>query len=554
VEFNPYAEFDSIIKLFNVRAREKRIKLISFIDPGLPMSIISDPLRIKQILSNLLSNAIKFTPEEGAVSIDIILSVKTGGSCMITFSVADTGLGIPLRKQKQIFEAFTQADSSITRRFGGTGLGLSISSNLVRLLGGEIKIESEPGVGSRFYFEIECGIKNPDSLSSSFYNRNEINACIYHSMLTEELVVKNIESYLIGFNCRVTRAVTISELMTNRYEILFIAYSSGMKINIEDAIVINDRPLVIIAEAGSDDLSAETGGFSTGRIYHPLTPEMVSDAIAGSIEPGVGRSAVNTETDKGRTFRFAGRVLVGEDNRTNQKLMTLLLGDYGIDVDMAGNGLDVFDRFRKGDYDLVLMDVNMPVADGMETTRMIREFEDDKGRDHTPIVALTARALKGERETIMSSGMDGYLTKPIEMDRLEAVLTKYLKSLEVISVSGIENVPVESPPEVAYNIDSVAEELMIPASVLLEIGKEFFKETVDQIDSLEKAILNSSFNDLREISHKIKGAALNMRFKKLSEMLENVEEKSVIIDEGFNFAELISAIRNEIDKLKLFFT
>jgi signal transduction histidine kinase len=168
VEFDPYTEFESVIRLFNVKAQEKGIKLISFVDPLLPTGIKADPLRLKQVMSNLLSNAIKFTPENGTVIAEIKLFRVKDNICMINFSVSDTGIGIPERKQKQIFEAFTQADSSVTRRYGGTGLGLSICSNLVKLMGSEIVVESRMGIGSKLYFTIEAEISRGRTMKDSF--------------------------------------------------------------------------------------------------------------------------------------------------------------------------------------------------------------------------------------------------------------------------------------------------------------------------------------------------------------------------------------------------
>ncbi len=299
IDFNTYEELNTLADLFRAKASEKSVSLTFKMDKNIPKALVSDPLRIKQVIANLLSNAIKFTPRNGRV--ELIIGYKNGH---LNVSVKDNGIGIPEDKQKDIFKAFSQAESSTTRKFGGTGLGLTISSRLVKMLGGELKIESKPGHGSRFYFSIpvEVGV-----------------------------------------------------------------YKRKIKRSNNSARQINGR-----------------------------------------------------------------RILLVEDNKANQMFMSLILKKFGLIFDIANDGNEAIEAFKNNYYDLILMDENMPNLNGIEATKIILQIEKEQKREHTPIIALTANALKGDRERFIEAGMDEYLTKPVNKDKLLEVFTQFLKPTKEI--------------------------------------------------------------------------------------------------------------------------
>jgi len=554
ISFNPFVEFESVVRLFNVKAGEKGMKFISFIDPRIPENVISDPLRIKQILSNLLSNAIKFTPEDGLVMIEISLSRNKDGFCLINFAVSDTGIGIPERKQKQIFEAFAQADSSITRRYGGTGLGLSISSSLARLLGSEVVLESEMGVGSRFYFTVEAEVRT-DLCPADTVRNSGISASIV-AIRADDPSVRNLETYLRACNCDVKISAGIFSAFDDSCDIIFAVNPSAREQDLaEYAMKGQGKPLILVVDNNekNDRYSPEMKRNFHVILNHPLTPEMIINAltlVAGRTEQ---TGDVADKTGMQRSIAFSGKVLVGEDNSINQKLMMLLLKDYGIEVELAGNGLAVFEKFLKSKYDLIFMDINMPVADGLETSRMIREYENENRIPPTPIIALTAKALKGDMESIMQSGMDDYLSKPLEMDKLELILRKYL---ECVKCSESPEQPADQANEtgsVYYDLKKSAAEIRIPVNVLVNIGRDFFEDTAETLAVIDSAIDSCSWRDISSFSHKLKGAAANLRFTRLSEFFAILEEKSCIPEKGFDYKGILDNINNEIKTLKNFF-
>jgi len=554
VEFNPYVEFESVVSLYNIKAREKGIVFLSFIDPELPSGIISDPLRIKQILGNLLSNAIKFTPDAGFVRIDISLVYKMEEKCLVYFMVSDTGIGIPLRKQTTIFEAFSQADSSITRRFGGTGLGLSISANLARLLESEIIIESETGVGSRFFFSLEPEISNTVSLKESFLCNEEVSIYLYSDGTAGEMVVNNIESYLAGFSCSFTTGNDLTAF-TGAYDLTMAVFSEGLyEYLMNNPSLSFENPPVLIISSSDEVIISGILKYFKGVLVHPLAPDDIVEMIFEKTGDTAGREKTAVVSGSWSFAKFSGHVLVGEDDKTNQKLIRLLLADYGINSDIAGNGLDVFDKFKNNKYDLVLMDMHMPVADGIETTQMIIEYEKENYLDHTPVVALTAKAIQGDEDIILSSGMDGYLTKPIEIDKLEAVFVKHLITEDYpdSSTESASSVQPYSRPA-GYDVKGIAAELKIPEAVLLNIAGEFLNDAVIEIAELKKMLEGLSFGDLYLCAHKLKGASFNLRFEKLGSLIGEIEENSANNNKEFDYYYIIDKIEEELENIRLYF-
>jgi len=550
VEFDPYAEFESVIKLFDVKAKEKGVRFSWFMDPDIPSAIVSDPLRLKQVMANLISNAIKFTPDDGAVSAEIRLKYRDETGCSLYFSVTDTGIGIPERKQKQIFEAFTQADNSITRRFGGTGLGLSISSNLVKLLGGELVLESEPGRGSCFSFMVDCGAGCAAGLSQKI-DLSGINAGIYAASPAERLIGKGFDWFIQRLGCKVLVSASQDELCRNNLHLMLVISTAGDTADFAHRIKSSGCRILLVCTAADMELVSRWGDYISGTIVLPASADSMIKSLLSAMDMEAESMTGHSEASVHRGV-YAGRVLIGEDNKINQKLMTLLLRDYGIETEVAGNGLDVFDRYRDGKFDLILMDVNMPVADGLETTRMIREYEESRSLPPIPIVALTAKALKGDREILLQNGMDGYLAKPVEIERLEAVLTAYLDQ----GTPRVNEITLQKTPclqQNDYNIAAVADELRIPAPVLSELCVDFFSDTLESLAEMRNAAIAADLKLLKRLGHKLKGASANLRFSRLSGYFSEIEEKSDSGDKAFDYAAQIDHIDNEMSRLKSFF-
>jgi len=558
VAFDPKREFESVIDLFHVKAGEKKIELLPFIDPLLPGLVMGDPLRIKQVLNNLLSNAVKFTPERGIIIITVEKIGGDAGTCRILFSVADTGIGIPDYKKKQIFEAFQQLDTSITRRYGGTGLGLSISLNLVRLMGSDIELESEAGEGSTFRFILNLDeTESPDS-DGTVLKAGAITAraAVYTDENTDSLQEELVMRYLQSLQCQVTVVLDFEEEYERDIDILFFIYSPEKREALR-SVMMKKSGIPLVVAARGDELPEVRD--ITGRDIHvitlPVNGSKLYNALVNVLHPELLKSVLlEPDGDEGpRSFK--ARVLVAEDNAVNRMLMKLMLGQYGIETVMAANGLEAFDFFRENRYDLILMDVNMPVSDGIETTEMIINYEREKGMEHTPIIALTAKAMKGDREYLLSRGMDDYLPKPLEAAELRKMLSRYLEHADPVTefpgTTGEKETARRPGEPVHYNFRKVADELGIPLPALERLLENFIKNAGEGILALEDSVKRGDYEGMRGNAHRLKGSAANLRIEGLAALMLDMETSAGSKGER-NYHDLLCDIRKEYEKVAAF--
>jgi CheY-like chemotaxis protein/preprotein translocase subunit SecB len=422
-EFNLFDEFEPVIELFSAKTYEKNIKLISFIHPKLPASIYGDSLRVKQILINLIGNAIKFTPDGGVVRISISTVAESTQSVKVLFSVEDTGIGIPESKQELIFTPFSQADTSTSRKFGGTGLGLAISTKLLSLMGSKLQLESEVGKGSRFFFEVDFSVENK-KFPHKFEAQQDLNVAIFHSPETE-IYEELLNDYLGAFDLNSIRFKTVEELEKIAYPKAVIFLTTVIDLDVIDFLTEHEISRILITDK-QFELSDSEKDYFDEVIHHPINGSKIFDALIKYIDK---LSDVEHSTDDSHEpISFAGKnVLVVEDNDVNQQLISFMLEMLEINVVIAEDGRQGVDTFKDGEFDLILMDINMPVMNGLEATKEIIDVEKLNNSLHTPIVALTANAIKGDRERFISYGMDDYLSKPIDKGELDRILNTYLK-------------------------------------------------------------------------------------------------------------------------------
>lgn len=544
VAFNPFTEFEPIFELFAKRAEDKKISLYPYIEPDLPRSIVSDPLRIRQILNNLLSNAVKFTPEGGKIFLEIQKSSESNDGLIILFSVKDTGIGIPLHKRNTIFESFTQADSSITRKYGGTGLGLAISKNLVNLLGGTLSLESTPGKGSIFSFLIPV---KKTTQKSFFKPTPNFTAYIYSPEQADSDLVNLLYRYCVSFQIDVKIISNPSETSGNE-GIIFLVETPENIANVSlhfPHSSAGTTSVIYIRPHGS----METANFSSKSknvLYTPISASKLFNCIIKTRGITHVEEESETITENRQHKSFKGNVLVAEDNQVNQKLIKLMLEEYELSVDIVNNGLDAYYQYIKKPYDLILMDINMPVTDGIEATRMIRVHEKEHAAPPIPIIALTAQAMKGDRERFLESGMTGYLAKPIEINKLEETLS----SIFTRQINRNHEFPHTKSPNttgnaIVYDIEKNAASLGIDANALLNIIHEFLSSSNTLIDELKGALKSGNAAALHHIAHRLKGAAANLRFSLLAESAEKIESsaKSASLETGIA----------DIEKIKILF-
>ncbi|WP_295421356.1 ATP-binding protein [Sulfurovum sp.] len=437
IVFDAEAEFESAIETYSVGAAEKNIDLNFFMDPTISKKLKGDPTKIKEILINLLSNAIKFTSHGGEINLEIRKTQNEGDlNPKIAFSVQDNGIGMTKDQQSRIFDAFSQADVSVTRKYGGTGLGLTISSQFVELMGGQLELESAKDHGTTFYFSLPL-----EEIASTDVNYahafKDMTICKYEREIPTKLD-DYLETYFKYFGPSVKHFESVSDLKelndNNVCKSYWIDIDKAKQHVIDTIANIDKSKLIVMANVTSRSKIEEMGIPQDNVIFKPVTLSKLKNILSKSAStvPELTEEALPALATK-----FDAKILVTEDNIINQKLIKRILEEHGITVDLANNGLECFEKRRNNDYDLLFMDIQMPVMDGIEATHEILDYEEDEDLPHVPIVALTANALKGDRERFLGEGMDEYITKPIETSELLYVLNKFLSDKsKIISPEG----------------------------------------------------------------------------------------------------------------------
>jgi PAS domain S-box-containing protein len=438
---------EATLKTLALRADEKGLELLCEIAPSVPDVVRGDSNRLRQVVINLIGNAIKFT-EQGEVALTIHVEAEDGDDRILHFTVSDTGIGIPAEKQKLIFQPFSQADTSTTRKYGGTGLGLTISKRLVGLMGGNMWVESEVGRGTHFHFTtrlktsekpIEVGtIAPPEALRGVkvlIVDDNRTNRRILEGMLKrwdmKSTTVENGEEALI----QLSSAQSVGDPYTLVLADMHMPKMDGFSLieQIRKKPELSTAIIMMLTSAGhrGDGTRCQELGVAA-YLLKPIRQSELREAIARVLGAPAQKGAIPLITryslqDARVPPRTILSVLVAEDNAVNQLLATRLLEKRGHRVVMTANGREALEALAIHNFDLVLMDVQMPEMDGLQATVALREREKEKGDGfHQPVIALTAHAMKGDQERCLAAGMDGYLAKPIGAQELEAILEIYV--------------------------------------------------------------------------------------------------------------------------------
>ncbi len=446
IDFDLRATIESITDTLAPRASDKGLELVSCIHHSVPPLLRGDPGRLRQILMNLGGNAIKFT-EKGEVVIRVEIQEETEDKANLIFSVTDTGIGILEEKQNKIFESFIQADGSTTRKYGGTGLGLSISKRLVEMMGGQIGVESQPGKGSHFWLTVTLEKQKDDQdfrLSPACLDLNHRRILVADdNKISRTVLVKTLDS--LGCSCYAvengTQAIEVLKMAAQTgesFDVVLLDMQMPEK-NGEETLraiqgdpEIKTVPVVILTSVGERGDAARLEALGcAGYLTKPVKQSQLFDTITTILsqkkDPDKGKKSpiVTRHTIAEQRYQKV-RILVAEDNPMNQKLAVTLLKKAGYGVDAVENGRKVIEALKRSAYDLVLMDIQMPEMDGFETTRIIREMEPEG--EHIPIIAMTAFAMKGDRERCLQSGMDEYISKPVDARNIFQAIEKWVKS------------------------------------------------------------------------------------------------------------------------------
>lgn len=432
IAFNPIVEFESAVEVYAVRASEKHINLGCFIDPSLEFPLKGDPTKLKEVIINLLSNAVKFTNNAGSINVNIRrVNSSEIGKTRVKFEIQDSGIGVTSEQKSKIFEAFSQADTSITRKYGGTGLGLTISSNFVELMGGKLDLESKIGEGTTFFFTID--FEEVETLNDSSQDSfTTLKALILSDSVKLKKQDKYLREYLDYYGVGYTTFKDISKLeilqKETNYNLLFVDYDY---VNEESLRELAKFPQELIVLTKSNLMKRiDSLGLNIFKIlYEPIHSSKIKLTLENYVLLNSATQVVKKQSRKKfdlNKSKFIADVLVAEDNIINQKLIKRTLEDLGLNITIANNGLDAFQKRKDGKFDLIFMDIQMPFLDGVEATAEILEWEQDYNQPHTPIVALTANALKGDREKFLTAGLDEYTTKPLVRAEIISVLNNFL--------------------------------------------------------------------------------------------------------------------------------
>jgi two-component system sensor kinase len=506
---------------FGLRAAEKRVELAYLIPPDVPDLLIGDPGRLRQIIINLVGNALKFT-EKGEIVVSVTVNALEESHADLHFVVTDTGIGIPLDKQQQIFEAFSQADTSTTRRYGGTGLGLSISMQLVKLMGGTLWVESEPGRGSAFHFTVRFGIPQ-DAPAHSWLkleglagmpvlviDDNHTNQRILEDVLTnwgmQPSVAADGPSALAQLDAAATRGTPFRLALLD----VMMPGMDGFEVaeRMRQDSRLDSCRLIMLSSAGLTENSARCQEMGIARyLIKPVKQSDLSEAILRVLgTQGESDGAKEPTPAVAAEARRPRRILLAEDGIVNQQVARELLESRGHQVVVVSNGRAAVEAVERERFDLVLMDVQMPEMDGFEATAAIRQKEQATG-NHMTIVAMTAHAMKGDRERCLKAGMDFYLSKPIQSKALFATVEGVAATVRIEPNEPNTSTAAESSAESIMDWTAALDRIGGREDLLKQMVGLFYKESDKLMPSLREAIARQDNPKVQRLGHSIKGSA-----------------------------------------------
>jgi len=532
--FNLRTMIEESVELFAGAARAKKINLAHMISQDTPRSVIGDEGRIRQVLTNVLGNAVKFTPA-GEVVLYVNAVNVNADEVRVEFRVRDTGIGIPREKHREVFDVFAQADETTTRRYGGTGLGLSIARQLCELMGGSISVDSQPGVGSTFTFFVTIRKMVDDSWEETAEDWSMLkgrSAVIVDDNATNLEILEN----------HLTRVGVRSRLVTNAAAALGVLQESADTGVRFDFILIDkllptmdgcelarliraDRTLAgirIIILSSSEDLSEAN---STGHERWLMKPVRRTELYECLALTAPAQPKVVTSGDQASTRVAGSRILLVEDNEVNMEVSRSILLREGCIVTCATNGFQALDAFENGEFDAILMDCHMPEMDGFETTAAIRAREAGSRR-HTPIIALTANAIAGDREHCLRAGMDDYISKPVSRAAIQMMLERWRRDVPCSDRDAVVDPP---PGPEDSKLSTKALDMLRGLEdddnrgIVRRVMSMFLDTTPDQLETLRSAGINGDTHKLRIASHTLKSSSAAIGAMALSDFCAKLE-------------------------------
>ncbi len=574
IEFNLEEVLDNMANMIPAKAREKHLEVLYATAPGVPLSLIGDPLRLGQILLNLTNNAIKFT-ERGEIVVSTEMVAKDRDTVTLKFSVRDTGIGMSAEQSAKLFQPFTQADSSTTRKYGGTGLGLTICKRLVEMMNGEIGVTSAPGKGSTFFFHAVFGLADHEirKRTQQVGTLKGLRVLVVDDSTTSQSIFKEIlESFSFNVDVTDSGAKAITELAAaidrgQGYDLIIMDWKMPGMDGIETARKIRAQstgpamPRIILVTAyGRQEImqQADAAGLE-GFLIKPVNPSVMLNTIMQVFgQEAIRESGTAVETDEPDQLlqKIGGaRILLVEDNEINQQVATEILTNAGMQVSLAVNGREAVDMVRRHDYDAVLMDIQMPVMDGYEATREIRKWEsvsanadadvskekiDYRSSVLSPqssslaIIAMTAHAMAGDREKTLACGMNDHVTKPIDTRELFSVLAKWIPAAtgrKIVPELTAADTAAPDPATISSQVESGDDGLppSLPGFDLtgglkrLQGNEQLYRKLLLDFNAsyasigeeIQKVLAAGDIHQVHSLIHNIKGLAGNLSATRL---------------------------------------
>ena len=600
INFNLRNAIEDVAYTLAKRAQEKGLEIACLIHPDLTSDLRGDPGRIRQILVNLVGNAIKFT-HHGEIIVQAEPVEETDTELRVHFAVQDTGIGIAYDRQAAIFDRFTQADGSTTRKYGGTGLGLTICKQLVEAMGGKIGLESTPGMGSSFWFEINFA-KQPTKkrgtgpLTLGPTNLLEARVLIIDDNQINRVVLKKNVEALGSRVDAVTSGAKGLEILRNAHRagdpfhvVLLDMQMPGMDGEqtaraIKSDPAVKDVKIIVLTSMGQrgDAVRLEALGCS-GYLLKPVKQQLLFDAILAVLGHEEQKSTSLVTRHSVAEHKKQGlRILLAEDNPINQKLAVVLLQKAGYSVDAVENGAQAFEKVQENHYSVVLMDVQMPEMDGLEATDQIRQWERVRGL-HIPIIAMTAHAMQGDRERCLEAGMDDYVSKPLEPKVLFSAIDRWTQSDEetaeeevqdysspadVFSADLDDGLFGETEPDDSDEVASVAPissvvsyTHMAPVDFeaalsrfdddrefMMDMFKEYQAHLPERLKEIQSAVQAGEAGQLGRLAHNLKGISLNFSAEAVADIALKLEEVGKS-EELHDAPALVSQLETEARRL-----
>ena len=564
-EFNINELINDVMSIMSIKAQENKLELLTYFDKELPINIISDKLRISQILTNLISNGIKFT-KDGEILVSAKLVNRDKNNITLMFCIKDSGIGISKINQEKLFSEFTQVDNSQTRSFEGTGLGLAICKKLSAMLGGKIWIDdSKEGVGSTFCFTVKVEVTNKQKKKEYKFIKeiSDLNVLVVDdNVMANEILSKMLKSFNYNVQSVNNGKDAYNYMINNKYDLVFLDYKmpnmDGLQVYQKVKESMGDKaPKTIMVTAYSQevvDKHLEFNGIN-GFLSKPISPSTLYDKIVEVISHKEILK-IEAKTESSDTLSLNGiKVLLVEDNKLNQEFATLMLEHNGLVVEIAVDGIDALQKIKSKFYDIVLMDIQMPLMDGIEATKHIRDFEDDYFKN-IPIIALSANALVGDRDKSLKAGMNEHITKPINPKKLFKTMKTFLKieddlSKDISVKNQNEYKYINQLPISIFDIKEAMHRISDNETAYVKILKQFSKKYINVIEYIEELILNKKTKELADKIHELKGISGNISANQLFEILKSIDlllkqniipQKDIVEDLKIKFYDVFDAI------------